>query len=143
MRILQNVKVGGGRSGTGYAIRNGEKVFRSGGAFSENFGKCKGGGGLYPERGTQSGTRGGTIRNGVRNPERGERVGGWRCFFVRIFENVRVEGGGGVIRNGVRNPERGGGRGVAVLFLRTLENVRGGGGARSGTGYAIRNGGKG
>ena len=65
-----------------------------------------------------------------------------------IFENVRVGGGGGgVIRNGVRNPERGGGRGVAVLFLRTLENVRVGGGlypergTQSGTrGGTIRNG---
>ena len=33
---------------------------------------------------------GGAIRNGVRNPERGEGVGGWRCFFMTFFENVRV-----------------------------------------------------
>ena len=48
----------------------------------------------------QGGGGGGAIRNRVRNPERGEGVGGWRCFFVRIFENVRVGGGGGAIRNG-------------------------------------------
>ena len=54
--------------------------------------------GRDPERGTQSGTRGGGA-------------------FSEIFENVR-EGGGDAIRNGVRNPERGEGVREWRCFLR-------------------------
>ena len=76
-------------------------------------------------------------------------------LFVRILENVKV-GGGGDPERGTQSGTAKRYSGAAVLFLRTLENVRVGGGsirngvrnperggARSGTGYAIRNGGRG
>ena len=118
---------GGGeaRSGTGYAIRNdpewgtqsgtGERV-GGGGVSCENFGKCKGGGGGAGNGGTPG-------RGTQSSPERGEGVREWRCFFVKKKENVRLGGGGG------RDPEQG-----------TQSGTRG---ARSGTGYAIWNGGRG
>ena len=102
---MENVRVGGGgggsRSGTGYAIRNtirnGVPIRNGGGggAFCENFKKCQGGGRV------------------VRDPERGEDVGGAGVLFVRGLENVRGEGGrdpetGHAIRNAEgHNPERG------------------------------------
>ena len=82
------------------------------------------------------------IRNGVRNPERVEVEGGWRCFFSQKFGSARVCWG-------KRGPERGTtqsgtgkrGRGGGAAFSEMLE-MQGfvGGGARYGTGYAIRNG---
>ena len=70
-------------------------------------------------------------------------------FLARTLENVRVgEGGGGdpetgyaIWNAGGNDPERrtqsgGGGRGVAVLFVRTLENVRGRRDPERGTSHA-------